>query len=161
MNFWRPCRAPGKLPVIRPKHFMALEHPRSERREPQCSGVGNCPLMCPVAAHFVASVDMTAFHAICPNDILVHGCEQRLHVTSVEAVVNTFKQVHFVRHSSLPSSWSTLAQIPFSYTFLFYDLRSVFRSYWSRKDYLGLLSGSSATLPRALNGAIPAELERI
>jgi hypothetical protein len=29
------------LPVMRPKHFMALEHPRSDRREPQCSGVGN------------------------------------------------------------------------------------------------------------------------
>jgi hypothetical protein len=29
------------LPVIRPKHFMALEHPQSETRELQCSGVGN------------------------------------------------------------------------------------------------------------------------
>jgi hypothetical protein len=58
------------------------------------------PLTCPVAAHFVASVDMTAFHAICPNDILAHGCKHRLHVTSVEVVVNTFKGVHFVRHPS-------------------------------------------------------------
>src|SRR6266567_2987568 len=74
------------------------------------------PLTCPVAAHFVASVDMTAFHAVCPNDILVHGCEHRLHVTSVEAVVNTFKEVHFVRHSNLATSWPTLAQTPFFYT---------------------------------------------
>src|SRR6266852_5842976 len=68
------------------------------------------PLTCPVAAHFVASLDMAAFHAICPNDILVHGCKHRLHVTSVEAAVNTFKEVHFVRHSSLATSWPTLAQ---------------------------------------------------
>src|SRR6266566_3222028 len=80
--------------------------------------INHRPLTCPVAAHFVASVDMTAFHAVCPNDILVHGCEHRLHVTSVEAVVNTFKEVHFVRHSNLASSWPTLAQTPFSYTFL-------------------------------------------
>src|SRR5712671_181825 len=70
------------------------------------------PLTCPVAAHFVASVDMTAFHSICPNDLLVHGSEHRLHVTSVEAVVNTFKELHFIRHSNLPSSWPTLPQIP-------------------------------------------------
>ena len=66
--------------------------------------VDHRPLTCPVVANFVASVDMTAFHAICPNDILVHGCEDRLHVTSVEAVVNTLKEVHFVRHANLPSS---------------------------------------------------------
>src|ERR1700720_3545718 len=59
------------------------------------------PLMCPVAAHFVTSVYMTAFHAICPNDILVHGCEHGLHIASVEAVVNVLKEVHFVRHSDL------------------------------------------------------------
>src|SRR5712671_2810755 len=35
------------------------------------------PLPCPVAAHFVASVDMTAFHSICPNDLLVYGGEHR------------------------------------------------------------------------------------
>src|SRR5207245_11784125 len=80
--------------------------------------INHRPLTCPVAAHFVASVDMTAFHAVCPNDILVHGCYHRLHVTSVEAVVNTFKEVHFVLHSNLPTSWPTLAQTPFSYTFL-------------------------------------------
>src|SRR3982074_113473 len=68
------------------------------------------PLTCPVAAHFVASVDMTAFHAIGPNDLLVHGGEHRLHATSVEAVVNTFKELHFVRHSNLPSSWPTPLQ---------------------------------------------------
>ena len=44
---WADCPQPflykirEELPVIRPKHFMALGHPRCERREPQCSGVGN------------------------------------------------------------------------------------------------------------------------
>ena len=37
--------------------------------------------------------------------------EHRLDVTSVEAVVNPFKEVHFVRHSNLPSPWPALAQI--------------------------------------------------
>src|SRR5258706_11054103 len=62
------------------------------------------PLTDPVAAHFVASPDMAAFHAICPNDILVHSCKYRFHITSVEAVVNPLKELHFVRHSNLPSS---------------------------------------------------------
>src|SRR6478736_9267992 len=38
------CRfdpAHSGLSVIRPKHVMALEHPRSERRETQCSRVGS------------------------------------------------------------------------------------------------------------------------
>ena len=52
--------------------------------------IDHLPLTYPVAAHFVTSVDMTAFHAICPNDILVHSCEHSLDITSVEAVVNTF-----------------------------------------------------------------------
>ena len=56
------------------------------------------PLTRPVPAHFVASPNMTAFHAICPHDIVVRGCEHRLHVTSVEAIGNMFKEVHFVRH---------------------------------------------------------------
>src|ERR1700688_2144460 len=58
------------------------------------------PLTCPVTAHFVTSVYMTAFHPICPNDILVHGCEHGLHIARLEAVVNAFKEVHFVRHSN-------------------------------------------------------------
>jgi len=49
--------------------------------------------MCPVAAHPVTSVDMAAFQAVCPNDILLHGCEYYLHVTSVEMVVNVFYEI--------------------------------------------------------------------
>jgi hypothetical protein len=45
------------------------------------------PLTRPVAAHLGTSVDVTTFHAVCPNDILVHGCEHGLHIASVEAVV--------------------------------------------------------------------------
>src|SRR6266404_6922185 len=105
------------------------------------------PLTCPVAAHFVASVDMTAFQAICPNDILVHGCEHRLHVTSVEAVVNTFKEVHFVRHSNLATSWPTLAQTPFSYTFLSpLKISDLCFTRLEPQRLVGLLSVSSATL---------------
>jgi hypothetical protein len=32
------------------------------------------PLTRPVHAHSLASMDMPASHAICPNDILVHSC---------------------------------------------------------------------------------------
>src|SRR5512135_2737646 len=77
--------------------------------------VDHRPLTRPVPAHFVTSVYMTTFHAICPNDILVHGCEHGFDITGVEAVVNAFKEVHFVRHSNLlhhGPSWS------FSDTFL-------------------------------------------
>src|SRR6266478_9864099 len=95
------------------------------------------PLTCPVAAHFV----------VCPNDILVHGCEHRLHVTSVEAVVNTFKEVHFVRHSNLATSWPTLAQTPFSYTFLSpLKISDLCFTRLEPQRLVGLLSVSSATL---------------
>src|ERR1700733_14302973 len=77
------------------------------------------PLTCPVPAHFVASVDMAAFHAICPNDILVHRCEHRLHVASVEAVVNTFEEVHVARHPNLLSPYGLLYFCSFCVTSAF------------------------------------------
>src|SRR5438094_5951909 len=105
------------------------------------------PLTCPVAAHFVASVDMTAFHAVCTNDILVHGCEHRFHVTSVEEVVNTFKEVHFVRHSNRATSWPTLAQTPFSYHFLSpLKISDLCFTRLEPQRLVELLSVSSATL---------------
>src|SRR6266567_6141684 len=94
------------------------------------------PLTGPVAAHFVASADMTAFHAICPNDILVHSCKYRFHITSVEAVVNTLKELHFVRHSNLPSSCGTLAQTHFPTPSSCRTSDPCHRPSWNRNVYL-------------------------
>ena len=48
--------------------------------------------------HSFASVDVTAFHSICPDNLLLHGCEQFLNVWSVKLVVKPFKKFHFSRH---------------------------------------------------------------
>ena len=77
----------------------------------------------------------------------MHGCEHRLHVTSVEAVVNTFKEVNFVRHSNLALSWRTLAQTPFSYTFLSpLKISDLCFTRLEPQRLVGLLSVWSATL---------------
>jgi hypothetical protein len=60
--------------------------------------IDHCPLAYPVAAHSLATVDVAAFHAICPDDVLVHRGEECLHITSVEPVVKTFKNFNFIRH---------------------------------------------------------------
>ena len=55
------------------------------------------PLACPVAAHSLASVDVAAFHSIGPDNLLVHRCEECLHIASVEpVVVKTCKKVNFI-----------------------------------------------------------------
>jgi hypothetical protein len=53
--------------------------------------IDHCPLLRPVTAYSFAPVDMPPFHAICPNYIFVQGCEHRLHVASVEAIVDSPK----------------------------------------------------------------------
>ena len=53
------------LPVIRPKHFMALEHPQPERREPQCSGVGE------LCAADIKALDQAVFDSKHVTDHLI------------------------------------------------------------------------------------------
>jgi hypothetical protein len=53
--------------------------------------IDHCPLPRPVIAYSFAPVDMAPFHAICPNDIFVQGCEHRLHVARIEAIVDSLK----------------------------------------------------------------------
>src|ERR1700676_193633 len=65
------------------------------------------PLACPIPAHSIASVDMPAFHSICPHNILVHGREHALYVASVEPIVNvlfhtTLNVLHRIHGGLLP-----------------------------------------------------------
>ena len=53
--------------------------------------IDHCPLPRPVTAYSFAPVDMAPFHAVCPNDIFVQGFEHRIHVASVEAIVDSPK----------------------------------------------------------------------
>jgi hypothetical protein len=53
--------------------------------------VDHRPLPRPVTAHAFAPVDMAPFHAVCPSDILVQGCEHRLNVACVEAIIDSLK----------------------------------------------------------------------
>lgn len=53
--------------------------------------VDHCPLPRPVAPYFFSPVDIAPLHTIRPNDIFVQGCKHRLHVASVEAIVNSLK----------------------------------------------------------------------
>jgi hypothetical protein len=41
---------------------------------------------------------MAAFHSICPDDVVVHGREDALHVASVEPVVDALEEFHWIRH---------------------------------------------------------------
>ncbi len=50
-------------------------------------GIDHGPLTCPIAAHFVATVDVAAFHAVGPSDVGLHGGENAFHVASVKAFV--------------------------------------------------------------------------
>ena len=60
------------------------------------------PLTRPVAAHAIPSMNVAAFHSICPCDILAHGCKYRLHVTGVKPGINAFEKLYFVRHWACP-----------------------------------------------------------
>ena len=42
------------------------------------------PLACPILTHPINSVNVAAFHSICPHDVLVHGREHARQVASVE-----------------------------------------------------------------------------
>jgi len=69
-------------------HFLSCAFRKRNRLD---VGIDHCPLPRPIAAHSFAPADMSAFHAICPNYIFVQGCENRLHVASIEAIVDSLK----------------------------------------------------------------------
>jgi hypothetical protein len=59
------------------------------------------PLACPIVAYSIPSVDVAAFHPICPDDVLVQGRKHAIHVASVKPVVHVFKEFHLLGHSNL------------------------------------------------------------
>src|SRR5438309_3013349 len=61
------------------------------------------PLARPIATHTIPSVNMPTFHSICPDDVLMHRREHRLHIASVKPIVEKFEEFHFTGHQSLPS----------------------------------------------------------
>ena len=61
-----------------------------------------CPLARPVAADSFAPVDVPSFHAVCPNDIFMQGCEHRLDVASVEEIIESPKDFHVIRQIQFP-----------------------------------------------------------
>src|ERR1700730_11116622 len=80
------------------------------------------PLVCPILTHSINSVDVAAFHSICPHDVLVHGSEHALHVASVEPIVNTLQKFHFIRHLKSPFILSTVDDHRFSHDSLLHSL---------------------------------------
>ena len=46
------------------------------------------PLACPIIAHSIASVDMTAFHPIRPHHVLVQSREDPVYVAGVKPIID-------------------------------------------------------------------------
>src|SRR5882672_5686760 len=63
--------------------------------------VDHCPLPRPIAPNAVVSIDMSAFHAVGPHDVGVHGCQQSFHVTDIETVVEVLEEFWAARHRGL------------------------------------------------------------
>src|SRR5579884_165621 len=60
--------------------------------------INDCPLTLPIAAHLIASVDVTTFHSVCPSYIGVHGREDGLDVALIEQRIDPLQEFHFFRH---------------------------------------------------------------
>lgn len=68
--------------------------------------INHCPLAPPIAANFVAPMDMAAFHSVGPDYVWVHAAKNTLHIASVEPLVKALQHFHLMQHSSLDSGVS-------------------------------------------------------
>jgi hypothetical protein len=64
--------------------------------------INHRPLARPIATHAVPSANVSTFHSVCPDDVLVQGREHSLHVAGVEPIVEELEQLQFAGQSDAP-----------------------------------------------------------